>query len=75
MGDKAKTEMGVAEDIRRYYQNAVFIGFVDGIGWYARQNDLKRLISAFDNVFTFEKSELERFIDYINNFLEQPKLK
>jgi len=74
MGDKAKTEMGVAQDVRRYYPNAVFIGFIDGIGWYARQSDLRRLISAFDNVFTFEKTELERFIEYINNFFEQSKL-
>jgi len=74
MGDKAKTEMSVAEDIRRYYPNSVFVGFIDGIGWYARQNDLKRLVSAFNNVFTFNEAELIRFLEYIKNFIEQSKL-
>jgi hypothetical protein len=69
MGDKAKTEMGVAEDIRRYYPNAVFIGFTDGIGWYVRRNDLKKLVSAFNNVFTFKQGEGERFLKYVSNIL------
>jgi hypothetical protein len=69
MGDKAKTEMGVAEDIRRYYPNAVFIGFTDGIGWYVRRNDLKKLVSAFNNVFTFKQGEDERFLEYVSKIL------
>jgi hypothetical protein len=69
MGDKAKTEMGVAEDIRRYYPNAVFIGFTDGIGWYVRRTDLKKLVSAFNNVFTFKQGENERFLEYVSKIL------
>lgn len=61
MGDKAKTEIEVAGDIRRHYPKATFIGFVDGIGWYVRRGDLQRLVSAFDDVFTFKQTELERF--------------
>lgn len=69
MGDKAKTEMGVAEDIRRYYPNTMFIGFVDGIGWYVRKSDLEKLVSAFHNVFTFKHGERERFLEYIITIL------
>jgi hypothetical protein len=64
-GDKAKTEIGVAKLIKRYIPTAKFIGFVDGIGWYVRKQDLKRMISAFDDVFTFERSELDRFSNFI----------
>jgi hypothetical protein len=69
MGDKAKTEIQVARDIRRYYPKTAFLGFVDGIGWYVRQGDLKRIVSAFDEVFTFRTSELKRFIEFIQKFL------
>lgn len=64
MGDKAKTEIEVAKDIKQHYPNTIFIGFVDGIGWYVRQGDLKRIVSAFDDVFTFSKGELDRFVDF-----------
>jgi hypothetical protein len=60
-GDKSKTEISIGELISKYYPNAKFIGFVDGIGWYARQNDLKRMVSAYDDVFTFHPEELQRF--------------
>ena len=69
MGDKAKTEIEVAKDIKRYYPKSSFIGFVDGIGWYVRRGDLKRIVSAFDNVFTFRKTELKRFIDFVKKIL------
>jgi len=69
MGDKAKTEIEVAEDIRRHYPGVAFVGFVDGIGWYVRRGDLGRLVSAFDNVFTFRRSELDRFLKYVNSIL------
>lgn len=69
MGDKAKTEIEVAGDIRRHYREATFIGFVDGIGWYVRRGDLERIVSAFDNVFTFKRSELARFLEYVNSIL------
>jgi hypothetical protein len=35
---------------------------MDGIGWYVRQGDLKRMVRAFDDIFTFQEQELERFV-------------
>lgn len=67
MGDKAKTEIEVAGDIKKYYPKTIFIGFVDGVGWYVRRGDLKRLVSAFQNVFTFKESEIERFLKFIKS--------
>lgn len=60
-GDKSKTEISIRDLISEHYPQAKFIGFVDGIGWYARQNDLKRMVSAYDDVFTFHPDELQRF--------------
>ena len=60
-GDKSKTEISVGSLIKTHYPNAKFIGFVDGIGWYVRKGDLKRMVSAYDDVFTFHKDELNRF--------------
>ena len=61
MGDKAKTEKTVAEYLKKNYPNVIFVGFVDGIGWYVRRGDLRRMVDAYDFVFTFNKDELERF--------------
>lgn len=61
MGDKAKTEQKVAESIKKHYPKSLFIGFVDGIGWYVRRGDLMRMVTAYDEVFTFKLDELERF--------------
>jgi len=61
MGDKAKTEKTVAEYLKKNYPKVVFVGFVDGIGWYVRRGDLKRMVDAYDFVFTFSKDEIERF--------------
>lgn len=61
MGDKAKTEKTVAEYLKKNYPNVIFVGFVDGIGWYVRRGDLRRMADAYDFVFTFSKDELERF--------------
>jgi len=61
MGDKAKTEKTVAEYLKKNYPNVVFVGFVDGIGWYVRRGDLRRMVDAYDFVFTFHKEELEKF--------------
>lgn len=69
MGDKAKTEIEVAQEIRVHYPRARFIGFVDGVGWYVRRRDLERLVSAFDEVFTFQEPELERFLNYVQTAL------
>lgn len=64
-GDKSKTESNINTLIKKYYPNAKFIGFIDGIGWYVRRNDLERMVSAYDDVFTFHKSELERFQEFL----------
>jgi len=47
--------------IRTLYPLALFVGFVDGIGWYVRKKDLEVMVSAFDDVFTFHPDELARF--------------
>lgn len=63
MGDKAKTEKVVADYLKENYPVVLFIGFVDGIGWYVRRGDLKRMVEAYDFVFTFNDGELQRFKD------------
>ncbi len=60
-GDKSKTEISIDSLIKEHYPRAHFIGFVDGIGWYVRKNDLKRMVAAYEDVFTFHQEELERF--------------
>lgn len=60
-GDKAKTEQSVYKDIKTYYPNSLFFGFIDGMGWLVREGDLKRMVSAYDDVFTFKENELDRF--------------
>ena len=60
-GDKSKTEISIDVLIKKHYPNAIFIGFVDGIGWYVRKGDLKRMVTAYEDVFTFHKDELSRF--------------
>lgn len=61
MGDKAKTEKTVRDYLKKNYSNVIFVGFVDGIGWYVRRGDLKRMVEAYDYVFTFHEDELEKF--------------
>jgi len=60
-GDKSKTEISIDSLIKEHYPEAHFLGFVDGIGWYVRKNDLKRMVAAYEDVFTFHQEELERF--------------
>jgi len=60
-GDKSKTEISIDYLLKEHYPKAKFIGFVDGIGWYVRKGDLKRMIASYEDVFTFHKDELERF--------------
>ena len=60
-GDKAKTEIAIRNLLADHYPNAHFWGFVDGIGWYVRKKDLRRMTEAFEDVFTLEESELKRF--------------
>ncbi|MDR3256793.1 MAG: hypothetical protein LBT18_04025 [Endomicrobium sp.] len=64
-GDKSKIEHNIRKLIYKYYPAAKFIGFVDGIGWYVRKNDLKRMVDAYDEVFTYHRTEIERFSEYI----------
>ncbi len=70
-GDKSKTEISIDTLIKSHYPKAIFVGFVDGIGWYVRKGDLRRMVTAYEDVFTFHKDELERFekllIDRISN--------
>ena len=61
MGDKAKTTITNGQHIRSRYPLALFVGFVYGIGWYVRKRDLRRITSAFHEVFTFHNEELKRF--------------
>ncbi|MGB9721972.1 MAG: DpnII family type II restriction endonuclease, partial [bacterium] len=61
MGDKAKTEKTVADYLKKNYPEVIFVGFVDGVGWYVRRGDLKRMVDAYDFVFTFNKDELTKF--------------
>jgi len=70
MGDKAKTEQRVAEMIKKYYPNTLFIGFVDGIGWYVRRGDLERMVKAYDFVFTFKADELRKFKKLLKTIME-----
>ncbi len=60
-GDKSKTEISIDALIKSHYPKAKFIGFVDGVGWYVRKGDLKRMVTAYEDVFTFHKEELRRF--------------
>ena len=60
-GDKSKTEISIDALIKTHYPNATFVGFVDGIGWYVRKGAIKRMVTAYEDVFTFHKDELQRF--------------
>lgn len=69
-GDKAKTEIMVGNLIKKHYPKAMFIGFIDGIGWYVRKQDLARMVEAYDEVFTFRQDELVRFEAFIKSHLK-----
>ncbi len=60
-GDKAKTEIAIRNLLAEHYPSTHFWGFVDGIGWYVRKRDLRRITEAFEDVFTLQKLELKRF--------------
>jgi len=60
-GDKSKAVITVGKLLKKHYPNAKFVGFIDGIGWYVRKQDLQRMVGAYDDVFTFHKDELLRF--------------
>ena len=69
-GDKSKAVISNRQILRRYYPRIVYIGFIDGIGWYVRQNDLMRIVSAYDDVFTFRDDEIKRFKKFILEAIE-----
>ena len=64
-GDKSKTEIGVSDLIKVHYPHAKFVGFVDGIGWYVRKQDLRRMVEAYEDVFTFHNEQLLRFEKFL----------
>lgn len=68
-GDKSKTEVAVSVLLKQHYPAAIFIGFIDGIGWYVRKNDLKRMVEAYTDVFTFHPDEIDRFRDFLESNL------
>ncbi|MBU0528207.1 hypothetical protein KKF86_00385, partial [bacterium] len=70
-GDKSKTEISVDSLIKKHYPKAKFIGFVDGVGWYVRKGDLKRMVSAYSEVFTFHEDELNRFKNFLMEVFEK----
>lgn len=72
-GDKSKTEGNIKKLITKYYPKAKFVGFVDGIGWYVRKGDLMHMVSAYDEVFTFHKDEIERFKKFIKKEIKNDR--
>jgi hypothetical protein len=64
-GDKSKTEIAIDALLKEHYPNSRFIGFIDGIGWYVRKKDLRRMVNAYEDVFTFHKDELLRFEKFL----------
>lgn len=60
-GDKAKAEISMRKLLKKHYKKCLFWGFVDGIGWYVRSGDLRRMVGAYDDVFTLAPEEMRRF--------------
>lgn len=61
MSDKKRAWINTKTEILTNYPDAIFVGFIDGIGWYSRDTDLKELVNAFDYVFTYHPEELIKF--------------
>jgi len=55
--------------IKEYYPSAKFVGFVDGIGWLVRDKDMERIVSAFDDVFTFSEVDMLKFKNLLKETL------
>jgi len=68
-GDKAKTEQAVYKSMKKYYPQSKFFGFLDGLGWLVRRGDLKRMVMAYDDVFTFREDELQRFAKKVSEII------
>lgn len=72
MGDKAANELRVRRSIKEQFGEGVwFVGFIDGLGWYVRRSDLRVLVQAFDEVFTFHREEIERFKAFLQGNLTE----
>jgi len=69
-GDKSKTEISIDTLIKQHYPKTRFVGFVDGIGWYVRKGDLKRMVGAYEDVFTFHQNEIVRFEKFIMDVIQ-----
>lgn len=70
-GDKAKTERNVRKMLRRHYRGCRFVGFLDGIGWVVRPGDLRRMVGAYDDVFTLHRDEMARFKQMLATEIKQ----
>ncbi|MDR2149321.1 MAG: hypothetical protein LBO67_00560 [Spirochaetaceae bacterium] len=70
-GDKSKTEIAIDILLKKHYPDACFIGFVDEIGWYVRKHDLRRMVNAYEDVFTFHQDELSRFEQFVQDTLRK----
>ena len=69
-GDKSKTEISVDNLIKSHYPKAKFIGFIDGVGWYVRKGDLKRMVSAYKSSTSNHLKSYEVFpLDFAKVFL------
>ena len=67
MGDKAKAEKDtVRKAIKRYYKDATFIVFVNGLGWLSREEALRMMCEAGDYVFTFHPEQIEKFVELLS---------
>lgn len=69
-GDKSKTEINIKEKIKEYYPQAQFLGFIDGIGWYVRKKDFLRMVSVYEDVFTFHPDGLKRFEEFLKKVFQ-----
>lgn len=70
MGDKASNEIAVSRKIKEVYTKVKFWGFVDGIGWYVRRGDLRNMVDAFENVYTFHPEDLKKFIADVQTLIK-----
>ncbi len=64
-GDKAKAFARTVELMREENPNLKVYLFVGGAGWLRRQSDLKIMLEAVDDVFTYTRSQLRRFADTV----------
>ena len=58
-GDKSKTEISIRDLFKSHYPKSIFVGFRDGFGWCMWKNDLKRMVTAYEDVFTFHEEWLQ----------------